>query len=148
MNIDNHTPDDLIHALGDSLNFSELTTEEEVGSIETEEDYKKWTNKEKIYELHLSNRLKAEELESKSQDRLQRKEYADKIFMLLCFFLVFVGVFLFIAGLEMSPDGQECHFKLSDNVLITLLTTASANVIGIFILVARYLFNVPNTNEK
>lgn len=47
----------------------------------------------------------------------------------------------------MSGFGS-CSFKLSDNVLIALLTTSSANVISIFVIVVRYLFNVPLSNEK
>lgn len=33
------------------------------------------------------------------------------------------------------------HFGLSDDVLITLITTTTANVIGIFVFVVKYLFN-------
>lgn len=105
-------------------------------------------SQQEINGLELQNRLRAEELESRRQDREQRKEYADKIFCFLCFFIVFVGIFVFIAGLELSKDATECHFRLSENVLIALLTTTSANVIGIFVFVVKYLFNVPASKDQ
>ncbi len=140
MSADNHTLSELIIALSDAKDFSELNTEEEVGTIETEEDYKKRANQEKIHELRLANRLKEEELKSREQDRKQRKGFADKIFFMLSIFLLFVCLILVFAGMKFLPIKPYPHFELSDNVLIALLTTASANVIGIFIVVVRYLF--------
>jgi hypothetical protein len=98
--------------------------------------------KESLRERKLSNDLIREKLDNRKQDREQRKEYSDKIFEFLCVFLFFVGLIVFMSGFE------SCHFKLSDNVLMALLTTASANVISIFVIVVRYLFNVPPDGKK
>ena len=77
--------------------------------------------------------LRKEELEGKKQDRIQRKGYADKIFLLLCVYLLAVMVLLYFNGFELTT--------LDGSVLIAIVTTSTANVIGIFILVEKYLFH-------
>ena len=77
--------------------------------------------------------LRREELEGKKQDLLQRKGYADKIFILLCLYLSAVMMLLYFNGFGLT--------NLEASVLIALVTTSAANVIGIFILVAKYLFH-------
>lgn len=78
-------------------------------------------------------RLRKEELEGKKQDRIQRKGYADKIFILLCVYLSAVMVLLYFNGFKLTT--------LEGSVLIAIVTTSAANVIGIFVLVAKYLFH-------
>ena len=68
-----------------------------------------------------------------------RVAYANKIFSLVCIYLCVVGVMLWQGGMELSG------FQLSDNVLIALLTTTTANVIGLFTFVVKYLF--PNDKK-
>ena len=97
---------------------------------------------EDLRERKLSNDLRSEDLDNKRQDREQRRKYSDKIFWFLCVFLFFVGLIVLLSGFE------SCGFKLSDGVLIALLTTSSANVISIFVIVVHYLFNVPANSEK
>jgi hypothetical protein len=77
-------------------------------------------------------KIRQEELESNIQDRKERKNYANKIFILLA---IFMSTTILIIGASMF-----CFSKLSDIVLVTLLTTTSANVISIFAIVVRYLF--------
>lgn len=85
---------------------------------------------------------KKEELESRRQDRLQRKIYADNIFTFLCFYMIIVFVILYKHGCLFNG------FELSNSVVIALITTTTANIIGIFVLVVRYLFNTPNGKNK
>lgn len=73
-----------------------------------------------------------EDLKGRKQDRKERKVYALLIFNLLCFWLMFDGFIFLFKGLG--------KLSYSDNVLITLLTTTTVNVIGIFYIVDRYLF--------
>lgn len=63
-----------------------------------------------------------------------RSIFAKNIFTLVCIYLIVVGVFLWLSGMTFKD------FKLSDNVLITLLTTTSANIISLFVFVVKYLF--------
>jgi magnesium-transporting ATPase (P-type) len=87
--------------------------------------------------VHSEDSLTAKRLEQdikdREQDRDQRKEFSIKIFWFLVVYIVVVFAYMFFSG-----------FGLMDNdtsVLITLLTTTTANVIGIFILVVKYLFS-------
>ena len=82
--------------------------------------------------------LRREELEGHKQDRRERKKFADQIYWMLVAFLVAVMVIVSLCAVECLK------FNLSDSVIITLLSTMSANMIGIFMVVARYLFKPAN----
>lgn len=81
------------------------------------------------------NELLAEKLKSQQQDRDQRKEFALKIFNFVSLYMF--GVFFLLV---MSGVGTN-DFHLSDTVLVTLLGTTTATIIGVFNFVARYLFH-------
>lgn len=66
------------------------------------------------------------------QDRGQRKIFGYIIFGFMCLYMVAVLVLVYMTSL------MAAH--LSDTVLITLLTTSLASVIGVFNFVAKYLF--------
>lgn len=74
-----------------------------------------------------------EELEGKRQDRKQRGKFAVCIFALMCCYLAVVLVIIRLKGIGL--------LSLENTVLNVLLTTTTANVIGIFIIVAKYLFH-------
>ncbi len=96
-------------------------------------------------------------LEGVIQDISERKKYAARIFKLVATFL-FVVVFIvwlhgvsnfyllnpFKGGFLKGPDFFEFSFHLSDTVIVTLLTTTTANVVAFFVLVTKYLF--PNSS--
>lgn len=77
-------------------------------------------------------RLK-EEIEGLKQDRKQRKIFSYVIFAFMCLYMA-----ASLAAVYLSGRG---FIILSDGVLIALLTTSLANVIGVFNFVAKYLFN-------
>ena len=70
------------------------------------------------------------------QNREERKSYASRIFKLVCFWLIFIGVLLLLQGC-LEPLGR---FALADSVLIAVSTTTTGSVTAILIVVARYLF--------
>nr|WP_314773241.1 hypothetical protein [uncultured Porphyromonas sp.] len=110
--------------------------QEELSLIESyekveERQYLSWVDQQSRV---LDNEHKAEDLERKKQDRDQRKTFALRIFVLLCVYLLVVGILLALSGFSCIP------FSLSDTVLITLLGTSCANVIALFIIVTEYLF--------
>lgn len=72
-----------------------------------------------------------ERLEGLKQDREERKKYARITFQFLCVFTGLVMMIIVFVG------GSYRRFYLSDNVLITLITTSLSTVVGIFILVMR-----------
>lgn len=74
-----------------------------------------------------------EEIEGLRQDRKQRKVFSYVIFGFMCIYMVATLAIVIFSGYKV--------LVLSDWVLITLLGTALANVIGIFNFVAKYLFH-------
>lgn len=74
-----------------------------------------------------------EEIEDLKQDRKQRKIFSYCIFGFMCLYMASSIVIVFLCGLGIM--------NLDVSVLITLLTTTLANVIGVFNFVAKYLFH-------
>lgn len=102
-----------------------------------------------------------ERLEGLKQDRAERKKYAKWTFVFLCIFTIIILSIIILAGFgnicgfsfnllglvptftfsfKPCPENTKT-FHLSDSVLITLITTSLSTIVGIFILVMRYLFN-------
>lgn len=73
-----------------------------------------------------------ERLKSKIQDREERKKFATRIFWVIIAYIAIVFVVLFFCGYSCM------HF--SDAVLITLLSTTTANVLSLLAIVFNYLF--------
>lgn len=65
-----------------------------------------------------------------------RKWLTPCLFALVFLWLVFIGVLVWM-------DADACvNMELSDTVLVSLIAGGSANVIGMFLIVARYLFPI------
>ena len=90
---------------------------------------KNFSEREK--EIQLEQRR--EELEGIKQDRKQRGAFSMRIFLFVCVYMVLALAILCLSG--------GCVFEISDTVLIAMLTTTTANVIGLFVVVANYLFH-------
>lgn len=81
------------------------------------------------------------ELDELHQNMAERKGYARKLFIMLCIWLaIILGITIF-NGIVKGPSGYYV-FCLSDTILITLITTTTANVAAFFLVVTRYLFPV------
>lgn len=74
------------------------------------------------YQRAVIEKLK-EEIQGLKQDREQRKVFSYSIFGFMCVYMTIAMVIVFLSGLGVM--------SLSDNVLITLLTTTLADVIGV-----------------
>lgn len=74
-----------------------------------------------------------EELETLKQDRKERKKYAKSTFIFLKGFTSTLLCIIIASGAE--------WLNISDSVLITLITSSLASIVGIFILVMKYLFS-------
>lgn len=74
-----------------------------------------------------------EELESLKQDRQQMKVLSIALFIFMCVYMAVALLIVFLCGLFVM--------YLSDTVLVTLLTTTLADVIGIFSFVTKYLYH-------
>lgn len=66
------------------------------------------------------------------QDLALRKSYAIRVFVLTCAWSAAIFTVLILNGLE--------YITLSENVLITLITSTTVNFFSFFLLVMKYLF--------
>lgn len=89
-------------------------------------------------ELERENRR--EDLEGKKHDRQQRKAFANKLFYFMCGYLSVAMAIVAACGLNVM--------NLSDTVLIALISTTFADVISVFICVAKYLFSEQRIRRK
>lgn len=85
--------------------------------------------------LRIKNDISREELEGKQQDRNLRKEFGERIYNFVAIYMFGVFFILVLSGIQGNA------FVLSDTVLVTILGTTTANVIGILVIVATYYFN-------
>lgn len=74
-------------------------------------------------------------LTSTQQDIAERRKYAGRVFWLVVFWIAGIFVLLLCEGFSSTTT-----FHLDDSVLIAAIGGTTINVIGIFIVVARYLF--------
>lgn len=88
---------------------------------------------EKIRQEQIKTSMQKEELAGKKEDRKLRAKWAERIYGFVSLYMLAIFFILFLCGLPLN-------FSLSDNVLIVLLGTTTANVIGIFMVVATYYF--------
>ncbi|MCX8519522.1 MAG: hypothetical protein ORN21_05260 [Methylophilaceae bacterium] len=75
-----------------------------------------------------------QELEESKEIRKMRIAYASKIFWLILFWLIIVMSSVLLSGSHLRG------FTLSDSVLIAFMTTTTVNVLGLFYIVAKWLF--------
>lgn len=84
------------------------------------------------YQRAANEKLK-EEIRGLKQDREQRKVFSYCIFGFMCFYMLIALIIVFFSGLKLMA--------LSDTVLVTLISSTLADVIGVFLFVAKYLFH-------
>lgn len=112
---------------------AEIKEEREAGFSSDEVGYLQ--AKETLRKSKIQNDLLEETLAKQKQDRGQRKDYASMIFNFMSLYMFGVFFVLVLSGIGCND------FNVSDSVLITLLGTTTATVIGVFNFVARYLFH-------
>jgi hypothetical protein len=78
------------------------------------------------------------ELESRKQDIELRGKFSRRIFSLIVVWLLIVLMIVIFEGFHTTICTHD--FKLSDNVLLALIGSTTANVLGVFIIVVHYLF--------
>ena len=82
----------------------------------------------------LEHAAKREHIKGLQQDNQQRKLYANRVFGLLCGWVGGLFAVILLQGFATNM------FRLSDNVLLALIGGTTVNIIGIFLVVVRYLF--------
>lgn len=102
---------------------------------------------EEAAEIAATEKAKQEKQRTRrmKQDIKLRKRYSKKIDFLVVIWVIFIAWILVSAGLKtiflpfMPPDCLR-PFSLDNSVLIALISGASINIIGLMVIVARYLF--------
>ena len=107
------------------------TKEEEEAGISAKE-VELLQAREELRKARIQNDILEEGLNKLKQDRGQRKGLSYALFGFMCVYMLAVLIIVSCCGLA--------WMQLSDNVIITLLTTTLADVIGIFGFVAKYLY--------
>lgn len=83
--------------------------------------------------------LKDQKIQDLELARRQRARYAGWTFWLVLGWVAFVALLLIFQEFCHGP-----HFhRLSEGVLITLISTTTVNLIGTFVIVLNYIFHVP-----
>ena len=95
-------------------------------------------------QFSLDEHLQQEKYYSLRQDRSERKDYARRLFSMMACWLFGVFLILFWQGFG-SKIG---FFSLDSKVLVTLLAGTTANVLGLFLLVNRYLFSEKRITDE
>jgi len=85
-------------------------------------------------EQDLERQHQLAQLEGIRQDIEERKKYAGRSFWLVVIWLLLIGVFVFFQGFKVGG------FELTSGVLITLIGSTTGSIVGIFLIVTRYLF--------
>ncbi len=105
---------------------------------------KRSTLEAKVFEddkLRLEVKRYQFELDELHQNMAERKGYARKLFVMLCVWLaIILGITIFNGIVKLASG--DYVFRLSDTILVTLITTTTANVAAFFLVVTRYLFPV------
>jgi hypothetical protein len=81
------------------------------------------------------------ENQSFNQDIIARGKYTERIYNLIRCWLIGIGITIFLQG-SCSKQG---FFNLSDKVLVTLIGGTTINILGLFAIVAWYLFHKPKS---
>ena len=90
---------------------------------------------------YLENLEKKERIADMSAARAQRESYAKQTLWVVIVWTTLVYVLLFAQAFTPA----KFFHPFSDKVLIALLTTTTANFIGMFVIVLKYIFRLPES---
>jgi hypothetical protein len=100
------------------------------------EDKQKTAQEESLYKTRLRGL---------SQDIDERKKYAHRTFCLITCWLGGVFLLVLFQGFDGTATSQ---FYLDKTVLVTIISSTTASVLGIFIVVMHYLFPAKGPDGK
>lgn len=113
----------------------EKVAQAEVSSARTDEALVKVeTETLKSDQLKIENERLRDELERAKDIHSIRKTYISRLFWLIVFWLLMVVIFVTLAA------SNKDAFSLSDKVLIAFITSTTVSVLGLFVVVAKWLY--------
>ena len=98
-------------------------------------------NSKDFRELEREEKVFAQKFKQDDDTHDLRKKYIGRIFWLIVLWLIFVATCIALEGWHCCSD-----FTLSDTVLVAFITSTTINVIGLFIVVAKWLY--PDGNQS
>ena len=114
-------------AIGESSVSGALPVDQNLIDAEARE-YERERREQQVESLRAENT-------QKRQDIAERRKYANRIFCLICVWLGVMMLIVIAEGLSVVIP-----FKLDTSIVITAISTTTASVLGIFLIVANYLF--------
>lgn len=87
-----------------------------------------------LSKMSLDDAHSKEDLRNKQEKREMRKRYAKLTFLLTCFWLATALLIVLLTGWHVWG------FSLTQAELITLLSTTTANILGVLIIVMAYIY--------
>lgn len=121
-----------VHLQPDTTKAGKLRT---AAKLENEED--------KLTQLAASDAEYSQKEELKQrikdleQNRAERKKFATLLFQLIIGWLIAIGLILFAQGMGYF---MVWKFTLSEGVMLALIGGTTVNVLGLFLVVVKYLF--------
>ena len=84
-----------------------------------------------------------ERIQDLTQNRTERKRYADRIYKLVTTWLIFISVVIVLHGITIQGPGTFVRkgLNLSDDIVLALIGGTTLNVLGLFFVVLKYLFH-------
>jgi hypothetical protein len=95
---------------------------------------------------YLENKLREEALVEAQNNNELRKTIPYKLWTLTICWLVVVTLIIIFSGIDHEAFPGFFFFKFEPTVLIALITTTTASVIGLFAILLNYLF--PNNQKQ
>lgn len=78
-----------------------------------------------------------EEIKDSSQNRTERKIYAQKVYRLI---VIWLGIIFTILVLQGIKSFYYFTFQLNESVILALIGGTTLNILTLFILIIKYLF--------
>ena len=126
-------PEEILAEFKSRLQTAQST---KVDTEEAAKEEQQELEEERLHELEkqaLELQLLKAQIQKFEDDNESRREFSRSIYA-----VTVIWMFLVLMIIVQCANGK---WHLSDSVLIALITTTTANVIGVFIIVANYLFN-------
>jgi hypothetical protein len=95
---------------------------------------------------YLDNKLKEEALIEAQNSNELRKTIPDKLWSLTICWLIIVVIILIFSGIDHTAFPGFFFFDFDATVLIALITSTTASVIGLFAILLNYLY--PNNQKQ
>jgi hypothetical protein len=104
-------------------------------------------SKTRLEKYEIGEEYAKQQIRSLSQDIDERKKYAHRIFCLICCWLGVCFLTLILEGFA-----RWTQFSLTQGVLLAVIGSTSADVLGVFYIVTHYLFpqnaTQPNSEDS